>query len=61
MPVITTINKRVDLKYINSTKFKSIGIILDLQYLGYPISNKITIHFSPPARLLVIFKDIKDI
>ena len=60
-PVITTINERVGLKYINGTKFKSIGVILDLQYLGYPISNKIMVYFSPLAGLLVIFKDIKDI
>ena len=60
-PVITTINKRVSLKYVNSAKFKSIGVILDPQYLGYPISNKITIHFGPLAGLLVTFKNIKNI
>jgi len=28
--VITTINKRVGLKYVNGAKFKSVGVILDL-------------------------------
>ena len=30
MPVIITINESVGLKYINNTKFKSVGIIPDL-------------------------------
>jgi len=29
-PVITTINERVGLKYVNSAEFKSIGVIPDL-------------------------------
>jgi len=28
--VITTINKRVSLKYVNSAEFKSVGVIPDL-------------------------------
>ena len=60
-PVITTINKRVGLKYVNGAEFKSVGVILDLQYLGYPISNKMMVYFGPLAGLLVTSKDIKDI
>jgi len=59
--VMTTINKRVSLKYVNGAEFKSVGVILDLQYLSYSILNKMTVYFSPLARLLVTSKDIKDI
>jgi len=30
IPVMTTINKRVGLKYVNGAKFESVGVIPDL-------------------------------
>jgi len=60
-PVMTTINERVGLKYVNGAEFESVGVIPDPRYPGYPISNKMTVHFGPPAGLLVTSKDIKDI
>jgi hypothetical protein len=58
---MTTENEHPGPKHVNGAEFKSVAVIPDARYPGYAISEGITIHFGPPAGLLVTSKDIKDI
>ncbi|KAN0073470.1 hypothetical protein V8E54_008690 [Elaphomyces granulatus] len=60
-PVMTTENEHPGLKHVNEAEFTSVAVIPDARYPGYAISEGITIHFGPPAGLLVTSEDIKDI
>jgi hypothetical protein len=60
-PVMTTENEHPGLKHVNGAEFKGVAVIPDARYPGYAISEGITIHFGPPAGLLVTSEDIKDI
>ena len=60
-PVMTTENEHPGLKHVNGAEFTSVAVIPDARYPGYAISEGITIHFGPPAGLLVTSEDIKDI
>ncbi|KAN0068353.1 hypothetical protein V8E54_013549 [Elaphomyces granulatus] len=55
-PVMTTENEHPGLKHVNGAEFKSVAVIPDARYPGYAISEGITIHFGPPAGLLVTRK-----
>jgi hypothetical protein len=60
-PVMTTENEHPGLKHVNGAEFTSVAVIPDARYPGYAISEGTTIHFGPPAGLLVTSEDIKDI
>jgi len=42
-------------------RVQSVAVIPDPRYPGYAISEQLTIHFGPPAGLVVTSQDIKDI
>lgn len=52
-PVMTTMNTHQGLGLVNGGEFKSIAVIPDRRYPGHAVSDKITVHFGPPAALLV--------
>jgi PIF1-like helicase len=61
IPVMTTENEHIGLKLVNGAEFKAIGVIPDVLYPGVAVTKQVTIHFGPPAAILVMSKDIKDI
>ena len=60
MPVVMNQNIHQGLKLVNGAAYTVLNVILNKAYLGYRISTDITLHFGPPAGILLESETIRD-
>jgi hypothetical protein len=53
MPVVVNKNTHLGLKVTNGQVYEAVGVVIDDRYPGFPVSDQITLHFGPPAGLLL--------
>ncbi|KJK73761.1 hypothetical protein H634G_10966 [Metarhizium anisopliae BRIP 53293] len=60
MPVVMNCNTLQGLKLVNRASYTAVEVILDKSYPGHRISAGLTIHFGPPAGILLESETTKD-
>lgn len=60
MPVVVNHNTHQGLKLVNGAGFTAVEVILDKAYPGHRISADTTIHFGPPAGIILESGTTKD-
>ncbi|KAJ6437587.1 peroxisomal biogenesis factor 11 [Purpureocillium lavendulum] len=53
MPVVVNRNTHQGLKLVNGAAYRAVEVIVDKSHPGYQISAGITIHFGPPAGVIL--------
>jgi len=61
MPVVVNHNTHQGLKLVNGAPYTGLEVILDKAYPGHRISADITVHFGPPAGIILESETTKDI
>jgi hypothetical protein len=60
MPVVVNQNTHQGLKLVNGASYTVLEVILDKAYPGYRINAGITLHFGPPAAILLVSETTRD-
>ncbi|OAQ57458.2 ATP-dependent DNA helicase PIF1 [Pochonia chlamydosporia 170] len=60
MPVVVNCNTLQGLKLVNGASYTAVEVILDKSYPGHRISAGLTIHFGPPAGILLESETTKE-
>ena len=60
MPVVVNQNTHQGLKLVNGAAYTVLDVILNKMYPGHRISTDITLHFSPPAGILLESETTRD-
>jgi hypothetical protein len=60
MPVVVTQNTHQGLKLVNGASYTALDVILDKAYPGHRINDDTTLHFGPPAGLLLTANTTKE-
>ncbi|KJZ68701.1 hypothetical protein HIM_11915 [Hirsutella minnesotensis 3608] len=53
MPIVVNHNTRQGLKLVNGASYSAVEVIVDKAYPGHRISANMTIHFAPPAGIIL--------
>ncbi|KAM4055543.1 PIF1-like helicase [Hirsutella rhossiliensis] len=61
MPVVVNHNTHQGLKLVNGASYAALEVILDKSYPGHRISADMTIHFGPPAGIMLESETTKDV
>ncbi|KAM4061630.1 PIF1-like helicase [Hirsutella rhossiliensis] len=61
MPVVVNHNTHQGLKLVNGASYTALEVILDKSYPGHRISADMTVHFGPPAGVMLESETTKDI
>ncbi|RKK60746.1 hypothetical protein BFJ69_g17203 [Fusarium oxysporum] len=61
MPVVVNHNTHQGLKLVNGASYTAVEVIVDKAYPGHRISADVTIHFGPPAGILLESETTKDL
>ncbi|KAJ6437551.1 helix-loop-helix DNA-binding domain-containing protein [Purpureocillium lavendulum] len=60
MPVVVNHNTHQGLKLVNGAGYKAVEVILDKAHRGHRVSADMTIHFGPPAAIILESETTKD-
>jgi hypothetical protein len=60
MPVVVNHNTHMGLKLVNGASYTALEVILDKAYAGYRISADMTVHFGPPAGIVLESETTRD-
>ncbi|KJZ69911.1 hypothetical protein HIM_10696 [Hirsutella minnesotensis 3608] len=61
MPVVVNHNTHQGLKLVNGASYTAVEVIIDKAYPGHRISAEITIHFGPPAGIILESATTRDL
>ncbi|KJZ69893.1 hypothetical protein HIM_10726 [Hirsutella minnesotensis 3608] len=61
MPVVVNHNTHQGLKLVNGASYTAVEVIIDKAYPGHRISAEITIHFGPPAGIILASATTRDL
>ncbi|OWT42275.1 hypothetical protein VFPPC_18429 [Pochonia chlamydosporia 170] len=61
MAVVVNQNTHQGLKVVNGSRYVALDVILDKKYPGYRISRDTTLHFGPPAGVLLASESTRDL
>jgi hypothetical protein len=60
MPIVVNRNTHQGLKLVNGSDYKALDVIIDDAYPGHRVSPDTTIHFGPPAGIILAAESTKD-
>jgi hypothetical protein len=60
IPVVVNRNTYPGLKLVNGSTYRALNVVLDKAYPGHRISGDTTLHFGPPAGIVLAAESTKD-